>query len=254
MASPNHHDITSPDQFKDLLSADLEKVSVLNFWAPWAEPCKQMNEVAKELARKHENILVLNIEAESQAEIAESFEVEAVPSFILLRGHTLLDRISGADASALTKAVARHSTKVPHALSKTTQEPAKPLTADQLPAEEKKESVVPEKKEETEEELNARMRGLMNQSKIVVFMKGTPDAPRCGFSRKTVATLREQGVAFTHFDILSDEAVRQGMKKLNDWPTFPQIIVNGELFGGLDILNESILTGEFDQVKADLKA
>ncbi|KAG8969102.1 monothiol glutaredoxin grx4 [Tulasnella sp. 419] len=172
----------------------------------------------------------------------------------LLKGHTLLDRISGADASALTKAVARHSTKVPQALSKTTQEPAKPLTADQLPAEEKKESVVPEKKEETEEELNARMRGLMNQSKIVVFMKGTPDAPRCGFSRKTVATLREQGVAFTHFDILSDEAVRQGMKKLNDWPTFPQIIVNGELFGGLDILNESILTGEFDQVKADLKA
>jgi hypothetical protein len=55
------------------------------------------------------------------------------------------------------------------------------------------------------------MRGLMNQSKVVLFMKGTPNAPRCGFSRQTVAIFKEQNVDFTHFDILTDESVRQGM-------------------------------------------
>ena len=70
-----------------------------------------------------------------------------------------------------------------------------------------------EKKEETQGELEARMRGIMKQSPVVLFMKGEPDSPRCGFSRKAVNLLREQNVAFTHFDILGDETVRQGDAK-----------------------------------------
>lgn len=66
------------------------------------------------------------------------------------------------------------------------------------------------KAEETPDELEARMRGIMKQSRVVLFMKGEPDSPRCGFSRKAVGLLRDKGVAFTHFDILEDEAVRQG--------------------------------------------
>lgn len=121
--------------------------------------------------------------------------------------------------------------------------------------------------EETLEKLNERLRGLMNKSKIMLFMKGTPDAPRCGFSRKTVAILREQDVKFEHFDILSDESVRQGkcwfyvhfnwlilrhfvtgLKDLNEWPTFPQIIVNGQFMGGLDVLTEAVKSGEFKEL------
>jgi len=64
--------------------------------------------------------------------------------------------------------------------------------------------------EETKEELHARIRTLLNQSNVVLFMKGSPDAPRCGFSRKIVALLRDKKVEFTHFDILMDEDVRQG--------------------------------------------
>ena len=63
---------------------------------------------------------------------------------------------------------------------------------------------------ETAEELEARMRRLMNQSKVVLFMKGNPDKPRCGFSRKTVELLRDQKIEFSHFDILGDERVRAG--------------------------------------------
>ncbi|KAG7444638.1 thioredoxin [Guyanagaster necrorhizus] len=229
----NYHQVTSPPHFQQLLSADLARVSLINFWADFAQPCKQMNEVVFELSKKYPAVLFLQVEAESQSEIAESFDVDAVPSFIILRGHTLLDRISGANAQALTAAVARHAASPSiNPLSKTDLAPAK--AAD----------VVSEKKE-TPEELEKRMRGLMNKSKVVLFMKGSPDAPRCGFSRRITGLLKDQNVEFTHFDILSDEDVRQGLKKLNDWPTFPQLIINGEFVGGLDIVQEMIDNGEF---------
>ena len=72
----------------------------------------------------------------------------------------------------------------------------------------------------------------------MLFMKGTPDAPRCGFSRKAVELLRKEGIAFGTFDILTDDTVRQGLKEHSDWPTYPQLYAKGELIGGLDILQE----------------
>ena len=67
----------------------------------------------------------------------------------------------------------------------------------------------------------------------MLFIKGTPAEPRCGFSSKIVALLNETGVKYTTFDILSDEDVRQGLKTYSNWPTFPQLYINGELIGGL---------------------
>lgn len=107
----------------------------------------------------------------------------------------------------MKNAVEQYARATPPALSKTDQAPAAP------PADVGGAAAAPgavEEKKETEEELNARMKELMNQSPVVVFMKGVPDAPRCGFSRQTVGILREQEVEFTSFDILTDEAVRQG--------------------------------------------
>jgi Grx4 family monothiol glutaredoxin len=235
----NLHEISSAEEFQSLLSADLTRVSLINFWAPWAEPCTQMNQVVLELARKYPTLLVLQVEAESQPEISESFDIEAVPSFLLLRGHTLLSRISGADAPTLTSSVSSHISGV---------KPIKPLsTSDAKPASAPNDypnGETAEDDHETPEQLESRMKGLMQQSKVVLFMKGSPDSPKCGFSRKTVALLREQGIPFTHFDILTDERVRQGLKVLNDWPTFPQVIANGELIGGLDILQEMADNGE----------
>ena len=75
-----------------------------------------------------------------------------------------------------------------------------------------------EEKAESPEQLNDRLRKLMNQSKVVLFMKGTPEAPRCGFSRKISALLKDQNVEFKHFDILSDEKVRQGLFNLVIYP------------------------------------
>ena len=103
-------------------------------------------------------------------------------------------------------------------------------------------------KHESEEELNKRLHALMQQDKVVLFMKGNPDQPRCGFSRKIVALLRDQNVQFSSFDILTDESVRAGLKVLNNWPTFPQLIVSGEFVGGLDIVQEMVENGEFKEI------
>ncbi|KAI5990252.1 glutaredoxin [Pisolithus albus] len=222
----NFYEITSTEQFQDLLSADLNRVSLINFWAPWADPCKQMNEVVIELAKKYPQVLVLQVEAEEQEEISASFEVESVPMVLLLRGHTLLDKVVGADAPKLTNAIAKYVSGV--------------STLSTPPS--------PPGREESEEQLEERIRQIMKKSKVVLFMKGSPDNPRCGFSRKAVGLLREQKVTFTHFDILEDEAVRQGLKKINDWPTYPQFIVEGTFVGGLDIVTEMVANGEFQDV------
>jgi len=80
-------------------------------------------------------------------------------------------------------------------------------------------------------------------------MKGTPDAPRCGFSSKMIALLREEGVKeIGHFDILSDEEVRQGLKTFSNWPTFPQLYANSKFVGGLDIAKELHEAGELHEL------
>jgi len=240
----NFHDVTSPDELKSLLSQDLQRVSLLSFWAPMeGNPCEQTNKVVVALSEQHKNILVLSIQAVEQEEIADSFDVESVPTFIILRGHTLLEKIVGADAAKLTASISKHARQPTEALSKTDKAPAAP------PATTDTTTLSPAKAEgeETPEELEARLRKLMNQSKVVAFIKGSPDAPRCGFSRKVVALLRDEKIDFTHFDILTDESVRQGLKALNDWPTFPQIIVNGELIGGLDVVQEMAESGELQE-------
>jgi len=226
----NLYQVDSPDHLKELLSKDLERVSLLYFWAPWAEPCKQMTEVVTELSRKYPKLLSLQIEAEAQEDITQSFDIESVPSFVILRGHTLLGRIAGADARALTESIAKQLGPI-----------------DSTPASQSVKSPASPPAVETPEELEKRLRGLMNQSKVVLFMKGSPDVPRCGFSRKICGLLHDQKIEFSHFDILTDESVRQGLKKLNDWPTFPQLIVNGELVGGLDIVQEMADSGELKE-------
>lgn len=94
--------------------------------------------------------------------------------------------------------------------------------------------------------LNDRLKALVNRSQVMLFMKGLPSQPRCGFSRQICEILEEQGISFDAFDILSDDDVRQGLKTFSDWPTYPQLYINGDLVGGLDIVKEMV---ENDELK-----
>ena len=93
-------------------------------------------------------------------------------------------------------------------------------------------------------DVNARLDALVKGSPVVLFMKGTPLFPQCGFSSRAVAILDHVGVEYASVDVLQDQAVRQGIKSYSDWPTIPQLYVAGEFVGGSDIMMEMYESGE----------
>lgn len=97
-------------------------------------------------------------------------------------------------------------------------------------------------------ELQTRINDLLKSHKILVFMKGSKLMPMCGFSNNVVQILNSLGVPFETFDILEDSEVRQGIKEYSNWPTIPQVYINGEFVGGSDILIELYQKGELQQM------
>ena len=91
-----------------------------------------------------------------------------------------------------------------------------------------------------------RINEMVKTNKVFLFMKGTPDFPQCGFSMRAVSILKALDVPFGTFDVLSDMEVRQGIKQYANWPTIPQLYVNGEFLGGSDIMMEMWEAGELD--------
>ena len=89
--------------------------------------------------------------------------------------------------------------------------------------------------------------GAINENPVLLFMKGTPDAPACGFSARTVAILQSLDVPFAAVDILPDPRIRQELSGLSGWPTIPQLFIEGELVGGCDIVTEMYESGELQQ-------
>jgi monothiol glutaredoxin len=87
----------------------------------------------------------------------------------------------------------------------------------------------------------------ITENPVILFMKGTPDQPACGFSARTVAILQSLGRPFAAVDILPDPRIRQELSALSNWPTIPQLFVDGELLGGCDIVSEMYQSGELQQ-------
>jgi monothiol glutaredoxin len=94
------------------------------------------------------------------------------------------------------------------------------------------------------EATSARIKDIIGSSDVVLFMKGVPAAPQCGFSAAVVQILSQVGVPFASVDVLSDPEVREGIKEFSSWPTIPQLYVKGEFIGGCDIVREMFQAGE----------
>ena len=91
----------------------------------------------------------------------------------------------------------------------------------------------------------------IKENKILIYMKGSPYEPKCGFSAKTVQALIDCGAEFSYVDILENQDIRQTLPSISDWPTFPQVFVSGELIGGCDIVTEMHEAGELQTVISD---
>ena len=101
------------------------------------------------------------------------------------------------------------------------------------------------------DDARSRIDSTVKASDVVLFMKGTPLFPQCGFSSRAVAILEHLGVEYASVDVLQDQGVRQGIKDYSDWPTIPQLYVKGEFVGGSDIMMEMYESGELGQLLQD---
>jgi monothiol glutaredoxin len=93
----------------------------------------------------------------------------------------------------------------------------------------------------------------LKNNSVVLFMKGTSSMPECGFSSKVAGILNYMDIKYKDINVLADENVRQGIKDFSDWPTIPQLYVNGEFVGGCDIIVEMTLSGELDDLLSEQK-
>lgn len=267
-------EITSEDNFNSILSsASPSTLLVLSFHAPWAAPCAQMKTILTTLASTYPpndppTATFLSINAEDLPEISESYDVTAVPFLVLIRDGKTLETVSGSDAAKVRDAVERHASSkgnagkagIPPMLSATPRKETNgvaPQTATSnghLPntpsssgtkdlsgyaptSNDPPTAPAMSSGAASKEELHTRLSNLVKAAPVMLFMKGTPSAPQCGFSRQIVSILRENGVKYGFFNILADDEVRQGLKEFADWPTFPQLWIDGELVGGLDIVS-----------------
>lgn len=212
--------IKDVERFNKILTDAGGHLVVVHFAASWAEQCQQMGEVINELSKdpKFLHVTFLTVDAESLAEVSYKFEIVAAPTFIFLKSGKQIDRLDGANAAELTMKVTKHSFSTVGDLNLN--------------------------KPSSKQDLNERLKKLINSAPVMLFMKGSPETPKCGFSRQITQILNEQGIQYSTFDILEDDDVRQGLKSFSNWPTYPQLYVKGELLGGLDIVKEMVESGE----------
>lgn len=212
---------------------------VVSFHAPWAAPCAQMSTVLSTLAADYPvteplNTSWVSINAEELSDLSETYNVTAVPFLVLIRNGKVIETVSGSSAVKVRNAIETHANDTSGAASAGAASggPSAPIQAVA-----QTEEVDPVK---AKEELFKRLEDLVKAAPVMLFMKGSPSEPQCGFSRQIVAILRENSVKYGFFNILADDEVRQGLKEYAEWPTFPQLWIGGELVGGLDIVKEEM--------------
>lgn len=228
-------------------------LQVIYFFTEWAGPCKNMTTVLQTLASSYPiteplSTSWVSMNAEEVIDVSEAFDVNAVPYLVLTRNNQVIETVSGSDATKVRAAIEKHakspgagagsngvSAPVVETAAKNLSNYA-PSAQDPTPAPQFTSGGVKEDKEA----LHKRLATLVKAAPVMLFMKGTPSAPQCGFSRQLVALLRENSVKYGFFNILADDDVRQGLKEFADWPTFPQLWVDGDLVGGLDIVSRRI--------------
>lgn len=231
---------TVPDWEKHLTSLPPTTLLIVSFHAPWAAPCKQMAEVLATLASEYPVSDPLatswvSVNAEDLSDVSEKYDVTAVPFLVLLRGGQVVETVSGSSAVKVRNAIESHAKRDTGAAAASASGGSSSGHALSNGAVEK--PAEPANQETSKEELFTRLGSLVKAAPVMLFMKGTPGEPQCGFSRQMVGILRENSVKYGFFNILADDEVRQGLKEYADWPTYPQLWIDGELVGGLDIVS-----------------
>ncbi|KAL5772444.1 hypothetical protein ACOSP7_012043 [Xanthoceras sorbifolium] len=230
---------------------------ILHFWASWCEASKHMDQVFSHLSTDFPHGHFFRVEAEEQPEVSEAYSVSAVPFFVFFKDGKTVDTLEGADPSSLANKVAKIAGSVNPG------DPAAPAslgmaagptvleTVKELATENGSSKADKQVQPGLSDALKKRLQQLIDSHPVMLFMKGNPEEPKCGFSRQVVDILKDEKVKFGTFDILSDSEVREGLKKFSNWPTFPQLYCKGEFLGGCDIAIAMHKNGDLKDVFQD---
>ncbi|UMM32524.1 hypothetical protein L5515_006280 [Caenorhabditis briggsae] len=200
--------------------------AVLHFFATWAPSCEQVNQLLDDLlAEIALPLRAAYIDAEALPGISLNFKITAAPTLVFFSNGKEVDRVDGFIPKEIQSKVVLVASR---SLSQSSLDSNSTISSSTP-------SLTPEQEKDA---LNNRLKSLINSHRVMLFMKGNPSSPRCGFSRTIVDLLNTHNVEFGSFDIFSDEAVRQGLKEYSNWPTYPQLYLDGELVGGLDVVKE----------------
>lgn len=211
--------------FNQAILNNFDKLFVILFYADWHEQSKYILNILKSQSKLHPDSIFAYINAENpeMAKLVEKFTVTVVPTFLFLNGSKeQLYRLENDSPQILSEKITEYE------------------KAHKVSFELKRNEMFP------------KIEKIISQFPLVVFMKGTPDIPKCGFSQKLVDALRELKLRFAHYDILSDEDVRNWLRLYGKWNTYPQVWVNGKLVGGLDVTTGLIKEGKFQELVKDL--
>jgi Grx4 family monothiol glutaredoxin len=203
-------DVTTLNDWKMLLAKPAELV-VIFFWAEFHQPSKkggQIDTLYTALSKKHTSVKFVKVDVEQVPDIVDMYPVTDVPTFVFLRPGpkvTVLGTLEGVHPAELASSITKHLQSSVAAASV---------------------------------EMEKRLKKLVSSAPVMVFMKGTPDEPKCKFSRALVTLLKEEGVSYGSFNILEDPRVRSSLKDFSNWKTYPQVYQHGKLIGGLDTIKE----------------
>lgn len=205
-------EINPPELFRN------GNLTLVHFSASWAEQCKHMNDIFSDMSQldEYKSVKYAAIEAEEFPQISLNCGITAAPTIVFFKNGNIIDRVDGVKPAVVQEKITKHLSQ----------------------------SSAPIPPSEVKEPLEARLKKLVNQSECMLFMKGDPETPRCGFSKTIISILNDCNADYKTFDILKDMEVREGLKKFSNWPTYPQLYIKGELMGGLDIVKEMNDTGE----------
>lgn len=229
MAAPAVTEIASDAELQALYKGHGGIVVVL-LWAPWHPASVNLTKVLEALAAKHKTARFGKVNTDVCPAIASALGADQVPFVAFLDGRgRSVDKLAGADPPKLVQKVEALASRSFDVAAAPSREPTSAAAGGA-------------------EDLNARLKTLVNFDRVMLFMKGNKDEPFCKFSKQAVEILSKLDVEYSTFDILQDEEVRQGLKDYSNWKTYPQLYIDGELFGGVDIMKEGAEDGSLAKV------
>ncbi|CAF0732388.1 unnamed protein product [Rotaria sordida] len=189
--------------------------------------CKTVNEGLLAINRDPEfmeQLAICRLNADHFYNLLNDENVNAAPTVLFYHQTKIIDRVDGFNQSDLLKKIKLHLNTI--GVVQATE--------------------IKSNDNSTINNAENKIKQLLNSSPIILFMKGTPASPQCGFSRQACHLLDEHKIKFDYFDVLADENVREELKKYSNWNTYPQLYVGSELIGGLDIMKQMIENGDFE--------